>query len=299
MRRLVIGILLTLLGSAISKAQTPAPGPVGEPSGPWREQIHYVPMRDGFGGTYLLYTRVCRPSGEARARVVLINHGAPPDPNVRPTMQPAKCESEAVQWFLTRGYLVVVPMRRGYGLTGGAWAEGHGPLCSAEGYAQSGREGARDVDTVVNYATALPYARPDGVVIVGQSVGGWISDAYDSLPHPKVVAFVSMAGGHGGHHDHNLPNTNCRADELARAAGIYGATATTPMLWIYTANDSFFAPQIATAMHEAFIGSGGKADLVQAGPFGKDGHGLFFGSGGSAIWGPLFQKYLASRGAGP
>ena len=78
----------------------------------------------------------------------------------------------------------------------------------------------------------------------------------------------------------------------------YGATASTPMLWVFTANDSFFAPQIATQVHEAFVSSGGKADLVQLGPFGTDGHSLFFGRGGSAIWGPLVEKYLAARARG-
>jgi dienelactone hydrolase len=131
-------------------------------------------------------------------------------------------------------------------------------------------------------------------VVVGHSAGGWAADAYDSEPHPKVVAMVSMAGGRGGHND-NTPNRNCRPDQLERAAGMYGVTATTPMLWIYAANDSFFSPQIASAMHAAFTGAGGKAELDQVGAFGTDGHMLFNRSGGSTIWGPLVERYLAAR----
>jgi hypothetical protein len=52
-------------------------------------------------------------------------------------------------------------------------------------------------------------------------------------------------------------------------------------------------------MHAAFTAAGGKAELVQPGPFGTDGHRLFLGRGGSAIWGPLMDRYLASRKAGP
>lgn len=275
-----------------------APGPEGSPSGVWREQIHWVPMRDALGMSHLLYTRVCRPRQDTPARVVLINHGTPPDANARPGMQPSKCDSEAIRWFLTRGYLVVIGMRRGYGETGGAWAEGAGSACSAEGYAQGGRESARDVDALLAYATTLPYARPDGVVVVGQSAGGWATDAYNSMPHPKALAMVSMAGGRGSH-QYNIPNRICRPDELIRAAGIFGATATTPMLWVYAANDSFFAPDVALAMYTAFARAGGKADLIQPGPFDGDGHRLFFGNGGSAIWGPMMERYLASRGAMP
>jgi dienelactone hydrolase len=185
-------------------------------------------------------------------------------------------------------------MRRGYGPTGGAWAEGYGSACSADGYADAGRAGVREIEALVAYATALPYARPNGVVVVGHSAGGWATVAYDSRPHPKVVAMVSMAGGRGGHY-HEVAHDNCRPDQLERAAGIYGATATTPMLWIYAANDSFFSPEIAAAMYAAFTQAGGKAEFDQLPVFGSDGHMLFNRNGGSAIWGPLVARYLAER----
>ena len=156
---------------------------------------------------------------------------------------------------------------------------------------------ARDLDALVTYATTLPFARPDGVVVVGQSAGGWATVAYDSRPHPKVVAMVNMAGGRGGHQQ-GLANHNCGRTNWRVPRDCYGATASTPMLWVFTANDSFFAPQIATEVYEAFVNSGGKADIVQIGPFGTDGHNLFFGRGGSAIWGPLVEKYLAARARG-
>ena len=296
MIRASVAFLCLVLLTPLAEAATL--GPQGEPAGPWREQMHWVPMTDAAGVSHLLYTRICRPRRDTPARVVLINHGLPPDPNARPAMPPSKCESEAVQWFLSRGYLVVAGMRRGYGLTGGDLAEGHGAFCTADGYAQAGREGARDLDALVTYATALPYARPDGVIVVGQSVGGWVTIAYNSLPHPKVVAMVSRAGGHGGH-QRNVANAVCRPEELERAAGMFGATARTPMLWMYAANDSFFGPDVAVAMHAEFAAAGGRAELVQPGPFDGDGHKLFFGNGGSAIWGPVMERYLASRGAGP
>ena len=102
---------------------------------------------------------------------------------------------------------------------------------------------------------------------------------------------VSMAGGHGGH-IHDIPINNCRPDQLIVAAGILGQTATTPMLWIYTENDSYFGPALARSMYQAFIAAGGKADFHLLPPFGKDGHALFFGTNGSAIWGPLMDAYL-------
>jgi dienelactone hydrolase len=140
----------------------------------------------------------------------------------------------------------------------------------------------------------LPFVRSSGVVIVGQSAGGWGTIAYDSIAHPKVSAFVVMAGGRGGHM-HEEPNRNCHPERLAQAAGRFGKTATTPMLWVYAMNDTFFRPEIARAMYQSFTGSGGHADFVQPAPFGRDGHALFFGSGGSAIWGPIVQSYLGQK----
>jgi dienelactone hydrolase len=224
---------------------------------------------------------------------VLINHGKPPDADM-PKVQPASCGNEAVQWFLTRGFIVVSAVRRGYGATKGEMAEGS-RTCGASDLVRAALEGARDVEAVRGYATALPYVRPDGVVVVGQSVGGWVTDGYDSVPHPGVVAMVSMAGGHGGH-VHDIPNNNCRPDQLALAAGILGRTATTPMLWVYTQNDSYFAPPLAKAMYDAFTGTGGKAEFYQLPAFHADGHALFFASGGSAVWGPLMEAYLKRNG---
>lgn len=278
--------LLILVTAHTAFAETA--GPVGTPSGPWREQIHWVPTQDAAGRERLLYTRICRPKTDQPARVVLINHGFPRDHADR--VRPASCSNEAVQWFLNRNYLVVLGVRRGYGESEGDLAEAS-RSCSANDLIHAAQEGARDVDALLRYATALPYAQPEHVVVVGQSVGGWVADGYNSLPHPHVAAMVSMAGGHGGH-VHNVPNNNCRPDQLILAAGILGKTSTTPMLWIYTANDSFFAPALARSMYEAFTALGGKADFHPLPAFANDGHTLFFGAGGSAIWGPLMDAYL-------
>jgi dienelactone hydrolase len=259
-----------------------------------REQVHSVPVTDARGRIVQVQTRICRPAGDAPATLVIINHGSPANSAERPKMQVGRCQTEAAQWFLSRGYVVAFPLRRGYGETGGVWAEDTGG-CPNPDFVRGGLETARDIDAVVNYAAGLPFVRHEGVVVIGQSAGGWGAIAYDSAPHPKVAAFIVMAGGRGGHM-HDRPNNNCRPDLLADAAGHFGKTATTPMLWIYTANDSFFAPQIARGLWHSFTTAGGQADLHQLGAYDGDGHHLFFGPEGSKVWGPLAQQYLTERG---
>ncbi|HEY4249767.1 MAG TPA: hypothetical protein VGM87_01125, partial [Roseomonas sp.] len=101
-------------------------------------------------------------------------------------------------------------------------------------------------------------------------------------------------GGRGGWSEGSA-NTNCRPDLLATAAGDYGRTARIPTLWLYTANDTFFAPAIARSLHAAYTAGGGVAEFHPLAGFGRDGHRLFFGQGGSAIWGGEVGPWLAAR----
>jgi dienelactone hydrolase len=256
-----------------------------------------APVTSADGSVVAMQASLCRPASPGPARLVVIAHGSPPNASARPRMTLTPCESEAVRWFTGRGYAVALFMRRGYGGTGGSWAEGAGP-CARADYVHAGLETARDIAAAIDAATARPGVRPDGVVVLGQSAGGWGAVAYDSQPHPKAAAFISMAGGRGGHVD-GEPNENCRPDALAAAAGQFGARATTPMLWVYAANDSFFAPPIAAAMHDSFTAAGGQAEFHAVGPYGSDGHRLFFGPGGSAVWGPIVAAYLTRMNAAP
>ena len=288
-----LAFLLLLAGCAAVPEAPAAAGPAGAPQGPWREQIHWVPLHDARGQTHLLQTRICRPPGTRPAPVVLINHGSPARGSERASRRPPSCESEAARWFLDRGFMVVAGMRRGHGGSGSELAETSGG-CGMAAFVRAGRESARDLDALVNYAATLPYAWPNAMVMVGQSTGGWATIGYNSVAHPRVTAMVNMAGGRGGHYQ-LMPNNNCRPDQLVLAAGVLGKTATTPMLWVYTENDSFFGPRLATALHDAFTRAGGKAEMVRLPAFTEDGHTLFFGRGGSSIWGPLVERYVAGR----
>jgi len=251
-----------------------------------------VPVVDDGGTIHYLSARLCRPAGaDGTVPLVIIAHGSPADGAARPNMKLGSCSGEAEQWFLRRGYAVMLALRRGYGATGGAWAESFGSCAKAD-FVKAGRESARDLDAQVTFGTKLPGIRPYGVTVVGLSAGGWGTIAYDSLPHPLVDRFVVMAGGRGGH-QHGIPNNNCAPDRLAAAAGDFGKTARTPMLWIYAENDTFFAPPIADALYSAFTANGGKASFVRAPSFRSEGHTLFTGHEGSAIWGPHVSQYLA------
>lgn len=249
-----------------------------------------IPIADPGGRAWVLQGHMCLPEGGHKPRLVVINHGSPADARERPGMALAGCRTEAVQWFLRRHYAVALFLRLGYGATGGPWTEGYNGCQNAD-YFQAGLETARQIATVVDTLTALPMINPEGVVVVGQSAGGWGALAYDSQPHQHVSAFIDMAGGRGGHY-HGLSNSNCKPGALVAAASHFGRTASTPVLWIAANNDSFFGPNLASAMAQAFNQAGGKARFALTDAFGEDGHHLFFGRGGSRVWGPLVEAFL-------
>ncbi|MBI3505735.1 MAG: prolyl oligopeptidase family serine peptidase [Proteobacteria bacterium] len=209
-------------------------------------------------------------------------------------MNPTGCSHEVATWFLRRGYVVAFPLRRGYGANGGRWAEEYG-RCDNPDFARGGLATAADIDAAIRHLHTLAFVRPKGTIVVGQSAGGWGTVAYASAAPAAVAAFVNFAGGRGGWAQ-GRANTNCAPAALVKAAGAFGRTARAPMLWIYTENDTFFAPEISKAMHGAFVAAGGKAELRLLPAFGTDGHNLFFGRDGSRVWGSVVEPFLAANG---
>ena len=97
-----------------------------------------IPMTDAQGRQQHLAGRLCVPQGVAgRVRLVLLNHGSPADSGARPRMTLGGCSTDVAQWFLARGFAVAFVMRRGYGATGGNFAEDHGN-CEFPDYIHAG-----------------------------------------------------------------------------------------------------------------------------------------------------------------
>lgn len=293
---LLLGTVVLLSAcAATGPAATPLadrrPGAASAPAGRWAQQDHWLPVAEPGGTTRLIYGRSCHPGGAGVRRLVVINHGKSPVAAERAAYVPPSCESEAVQWFLERGLAVFIPVRRGFGASGGTMPEGYPTCAPSRDYAAGAREAARDIRAAITYATALPGIAASEVAVVGQSAGGLAAIAFSSLNDPRVTAVVNMAGGDGGRLN-RVANAVCEAPALLRAIAGFGATARVPTLWIYTANDSYFAPELAQSMHRAYTEAGGQARLASLPAWGDDGHILFFARGGSAVWGKLVEPFL-------
>lgn len=249
-----------------------------------------------FGKTkYHLATFVHKPDDFDSARkypVVIINHGSAVDPHTRAHTRfdfERPCE-----YFVKRGFVAVVPMRRGYaGSDGASIADSIGP-CGNPDYSSSAREASRDIAAVISYVKGLPFVDTRQILLVGTSTGGFASLAVASLNIEGVIGAINFAGGHGGLSRTEPYGHACQEQSLIKVMGGFGK-AKVPTLWIYSEDDAFFGAELAQAMFDAFLRNGGRGRLVIAPPFG---HALFSREEGRNIWTSYSDEFLYELNAG-
>jgi dienelactone hydrolase len=263
-----------------------------------REQLWIVPGADP---KVPLRATVFRPpdaaSGFARATfkdtsvirrpLAVINHGSDEGTREAVSMPVFYWLSK---WFVDRGYVVLLPQRRGHGATGGELAEGK-DTCAKPHHRGAGEAAADDIEAALRYMAGQAFIEPSRVVVAGVSTGGWASLALASRNPAGVQLVINFAGGRGGH-AYGQRNIVCGRDRLIEAVSEYGRTAKVPTLWIYAANDTYFGPDIAEAMVRAWKGNGGLAELRLLPAFGIEGHDIADDRAGQDLWGRDLESYV-------
>lgn len=225
------------------------------------------------------------------APVLVLNHGRAAAAEDRAKMGRVRL-LDASRFFVNRGFIVAVPTRVGYGVTGGEDVEYSG-TCSRKNYPPVYAAAAAQTLAVLDAVRRRPDAASDRAVVVGQSLGGATAVTIASLNPPGVQASINFAGG-GGANPKTQPQRPCAPQLLERMFRTYGETARIPMLWIYTENDQYFGPTLPREWFEAFVKAGGKAELTQFPAQPEDGHLLF--SRHPELWQPRVAAFLDSLG---
>jgi dienelactone hydrolase len=298
----VIGVALAAMFAAMdARAGEVTYGPFG-PEGPrYREQLWMLPGGDP---DVALRATVFRPGSDAEERALPVSlNGVAPARSRRPLVIINHGTDEATReaasmpifywlsrWFLERGYVVMLPQRRGHGATGGELAEGR-DRCSNPDHLGAGQTAADDVSAALHFMTQQPFIDPLRTIVVGVSSGGWASLALAARNPAAVRMVVNFAGGRGGHAG-GRANVVCGQDRLIEAARILGRTARTPTLWLYARNDSYFGPDLAQAMAGAWREGGGDAELRLLPSYGRDGHSLADDRAGWELWGAELDQFL-------
>lgn len=230
-----------------------------------------------------------RPKEPGPHPLALISHGAPRNGNDRRRMRPEDWVPQARE-FARRGWTAVIVMRRGYGDSGGDFAEGADACGRHPEYYRSGVESANDLRAAIKFLSGQPEVDPTHIISVGRSAGGFATVALTVDPPPGLVAGISFAGGRGSQATDDV----CNEGDLINAFRAFGKDSRVPMLWIYAQNDHFFPPRLSAKFFQAFTEAGGVAELASAKPFGADGHKLF-SQEGISIWAPMVDAFLQKQ----
>jgi dienelactone hydrolase len=245
-------------------------------------------VRVPFTRTSTLSAIESRPDGDGPFPAIVLSHGSTSRARERARYTAKYAVASAV--FVDWKVVVLAPLRRGYGKTGGAWVEDYG-ACAAPSYTKAGLETAKEIAAAVTWLAAQPYVDRTRIVLVGQSGGGWGSLAAASRGDVPVAGVINFAGGRGGR-QHDIADNNCAPDRLVEAAGRFGKTTTVPSLWIYAENDQFFSPALSRRMHEAYTAAGARATYHLVPAIGTDGHHLLALEAGVPLWKDTVEEFL-------
>jgi dienelactone hydrolase len=218
------------------------------------------------GKRITLEATLYRPEAEGPHPVVLFSHGSTGGGAVAPsiTMRPTR----QARFFVERGVAVLAPMRRGRGASDGAPAEYEG-TCDPQVLGAGLARAIEDVDAVMAYLRAQPWADPARVLAAGQSRGGILSVSYAAERPGTVQGVINFAGGW----------TSQRCDDGGRGFNqstfaTAGGRTRIPMLWLYAEEDGYYSAAWIRRYHEAFVQTGGVATFRLFPAFGVDGHRL-------------------------
>jgi len=244
-------------------------------------------------GRYSLAATILRPEGAGPFGAVILNHGTPGSASGRAN-ESAELLIHSAAVFARRGYAVVLPLRRGFGATGGDFAEDPG-TCANPDYRKGEHAAAEDVMAAYDYARTLPYVDANRMILAGQSAGGIVSMYTAGTRNPQgLVAVLSFAAGRGGNPDFR-PGVPCAVEPVARLLESVGKNVKAPVLLHYAENDLYFNAQTSRLWYERFAASGARAEYVLQPPFGRDGHYIFSETLGVRYWLPAVEQFLGKH----
>ena len=234
-----------------------------------------------------------KPGGDGPFPVVIYSHGRAGSLSERARLTHPIATAVASYWT-GKGFAVVAPIRPGYGSTGGRDVEDHGPCDKGPDYNRTASEAAIAIVAAVAWARSQPWAKPDRVLLEGQSVGGLGTVAAAAL-HPRgVVGYVNFSGGSGGDPNRD-PGRSCRPDLLRSLYAGFGGATHIPGVWFYAANDEYWGPEAPKAWGRAYNASGGRATLVFTGPT-PNGRGHSLLATAPQLWKGALDDFLETLG---
>ena len=290
------GLLLFTATEPALAQSTPKPAAATDPSHPdLLEEVTFLTIPDP-KGSYRLEAIVVRPArAQGRLPVALLTHGKPRLPSEMALIR-AEVMARHARDLAYRGYLAVGVVRRGYGRSGGTpGVATNAPYakCSVADLQRYFEVESDDLEGALRVLAERPDADAGRSIAIGGSVGGGAALALAARKPAGLAAAVNIAGG--------VRLTNAQGEVICpwetpiAALGRLGAGSRIPTLWIYSENDSVFAPDVARRAHAAYKAAGGAADLQMLPALPPDGHNAFDLPNGRVHWLAALDTFLRAR----
>jgi len=279
-------------------ASAPAAAPAAVPdrlAADLMETIHRIPVtvKNLFGReeTRHIPLTVFRPAGDGPHPLVILSHGRA-IASKRAQQGRQRFEAQA-RYLVSKGFVVIVPTRVGYGETYGDLDPEDSGGCNVMRLGPMSQAGSDQVLAAVAHARTLPYVDASRWVAMGNSVGALITLAVAARNPPGLVAAINFSGGTGGNPE-NRPGDPCLPGNIERYWGGLAAQTALPMLWLYWQNDLYWGPDPPRRWARAWEQGRGVVQFHHLPPVGADGHSGMVAD--MDTWVPLVEAYLAQAG---
>jgi dienelactone hydrolase len=201
-------------------------------------------------------------------------------------------ERKNSEYFISKGFTVILPTRIGYGVSGGPDAEYSGG-CSNKNYLEAIKVAVDQSKQVLNHVLDFSYIDKSRGIVVGQSVGGFTTIGLSAENIPGLKGAINFAGGNGGDPIKSQERP-CGDYIINDTFAKYGASNKVSTLWLYSVNDKFWGEQLPKDWFAAFQKAGGKGKFISLPAYKEDGHSIFRGD--LNAWKNDFEKFIKEIG---
>ena len=253
------------------------------------------------GSSYELQGRLYRPEVDGQRPLVVLAHGTC-GKRCRQRPQAAQRYFDGMaRVFARSGYAVYVFNRIGYAESDGYLArpyrphESHGG-CQVQDYETAGRLVADQIRPVVVEIAKAPFVDAGRVVVMGHSGGGLGAIALAEKKPAGLLGVISAAGARGGVcADGDYLSGSFFNRSMTVAYHNFGVNSALPVLMLYAENDPRTVR--AASWRDAYVGAGGKAELVVLPRQPRSGHSV--ARWDPADWVPPASRFLERLGLPP
>ncbi len=259
----------------------------------WREEIVTYQAPSAFGSNLLEATLLLPEAssfGAGPYPVMVWSHGDIVVDNPAMRYKSRIRDMVVAREFLQLGVAVLMPARRGVGMSQGSYPAGFSAGDADATY--KARVHAEDMLPALAWLKTRNELDAGRIILSGQSAGGYATMYLAGQNPAGVIGAIDFSGGRTNMTGIRAPTdiNQMMVDGFAE----FGKTTRVPTLWVFAENDSRYTANTIRAAYEAFEKAGGKGRLLLNPAIDVDGHFIYHKPD---LWRVALKEYLSEIGA--